>query len=252
MDLVPSVILGAVAGVIGALLSRLLLALVPGWRDRDDLKRYFPIVGVVLMVGLVNANREAILGRIGVGSRVMRAGLAVMSDPEIQAALKAEHISGNAEAQAWARRMASEGLRLLDDDRLIRRRTLLTRMLDSNDAHACAALTRGDGTQLANGLARLPPAEQDGWVELSLESMRRAIRKERPQRTPTPGEIRTLLVAYLASSRSEDRIRFEKVLSTAETASDEDLCWMFRYAGQRVDQADARVVASFERLMVSP
>src|SRR5262249_61143540 len=96
MDLLPSIILGAVAGGIGALLARLFVALVPAWRDRDDLKRYLPIVGVVVMVTLVNTNREAILGRIGVGSRVMRAGLAGMAEPEIQGAMTGAHISGAA------------------------------------------------------------------------------------------------------------------------------------------------------------
>ncbi len=242
-----SVFLSGILGGIGGGLCALLIELIPGLRGTKA-PRYAGVIGAVLGLSLTPMVRPALARYMGTGAVPK---MSASESAEFEAALKARGIKSGPEAKAFGAQMAAVGLPLLDDDRLIRRRQLLTRMLSPDDDRKCAALIRGDLSALSSGLDRLTSAEREAWGELSKEAALRGIRQGSASAHPSDSGLETMVKIYVAGSTADDQRRFGAIAMHLEAATDAEVCWFGRFLGTRADQGRRDAVASVERALVT-
>lgn len=129
------------------------------------------------------------------------------------------------QARAISYRLANQGLRRLDDDRLVRRAALLARISAEADTPACAALYRGDeaaGRDAA--MARLTADELDQWFDLLYLAMRAEVRQSPEAWRLPPDEIRKSFEELLMTLEPRDAELLSALLQSPGVGTLEEQC----------------------------
>lgn len=125
--------------------------------------------------------------------------------------------------------LVQQGLPRLDSTSLIRRVELLGQMLGSADERVCAALARGNPSevQMTVALGGLDSAALDDWMGVLAKSMVAAV-----QNHAAPGvgqdEVSDAIQSVLERLPAEESERLVNGLGAIDRASDADACWTGR------------------------
>lgn len=135
---------------------------------------------------------------------------------------------GEAEVQALALELSSQGLLRLPDVRLVRRTELLGDALAAADEEICAAqLIAPDPEQVQKLLGGLPDASLREWAQIAADASMASLRDD-PQRTPSSVEAQQAVQRLLAVLPEEDSGQLLESLGDLRALDSARACWTAR------------------------
>jgi hypothetical protein len=140
----------------------------------------------------------------------------------------------------------------LEDDVLIRRSAIMSRILELADAKTCAAITMGQPTQgLEPVLRHLSREDIEQWFDLTFQAMTAELRQSPDPPANSDAAIERLARRLLADLSLEDRRPVASLLAASPNLSVEDTCRGGRLLFARLGELPRRAHAALARALVT-
>jgi hypothetical protein len=253
-NILAAAILGALAGGIGGLIGALIDKFLRAGRPTRNQKWNFAaVLAVVAAIGATNSPvpRERLARLISPPTPVERFGEELIAIPQLKERL---HGKSAAEAQMITQQLSAAGLSKLDDQKLIERVHLVSRLLTTADERLCAAFATGKiaPSELMDLLGKLPKEDMAHWFGI----VRAAVEAEvgavpvTPRAALTQQEIGDAMTELVKELPGDDGAQLLGRIGSLATLEPAAACATVRSLYTLVEKTQGPQTASVARALV--